>query len=88
MRTTAALGRHRHPYCTAPFDRDHDRAGSLHPGGQAEACLEPSNQVSSNRHRQQWTPADTEGRPARVKRDAALAVDTATWLRDERSLDL
>ena len=37
-------------------------AGSLHPGRQADACLEPSNQVSNNRHRQRRTPADADGR--------------------------
>ena len=38
------------------------RADVLHPGGQAEASPEPSNQVSNDRQCQQWTPADADGR--------------------------
>jgi hypothetical protein len=48
----------------SPFtvDREQERAVSLHPGGQAEATAEPSNQVSNDARRQQRTPADTGGR--------------------------
>jgi len=34
MRTTATLGRHRHTFRAAPFDRHQDRADSLNPEGQ------------------------------------------------------
>jgi hypothetical protein len=34
MRTVATLGRHRHTYRAVTFDRDQDRAGSLHPEGE------------------------------------------------------
>ena len=62
MRATAVLGDHPHTRWTAPVDRDKARASSLHPGGQAEVCAELSNQVSNDRQRQQWTPADADGR--------------------------
>ena len=47
----------------------------------------PSDQVSDNRHRQQWTPADTYGRdgPPQAARAATLAARAATWLRDEQA---
>lgn len=56
------LGRHRHTRQAALFDPGQGHAGSLHPGGQAEVCPEPSNQVSNDRQGQQWTPADADGR--------------------------
>lgn len=36
----------------------------------------PSDELSDNRHRQRWTPADTHGRSA---------AGHATWLRDEEA---
>jgi hypothetical protein len=58
-------------------------ADSLHPGGQAEACPEPRNQVSNNRHRHRRTPVDADGRsfPGQAYRSAGSPY--ATWLRDE-----
>jgi hypothetical protein len=41
--------------------------------------------VSNNRHHQQWTPADADGRSSQVRHAVALAVRTATWLRDEEA---
>jgi len=43
---------------------------------------EPSSQVRSNRQYQQRTLTDDR---SQVRHDAALAVDTATWLRDEEA---
>jgi hypothetical protein len=43
---------------------------------------EPSNQLSNNRHVHQRTLTDS--RP-QIRRTAALAVRTATWLRDEEA---
>ena len=45
MRATAVLSRQPHTRYAPPSDRERRRAGSLHPGGQAKARPEPSNQV-------------------------------------------
>jgi hypothetical protein len=57
------------------------RADSLHPGGQAEACPEPSN----NRDRQQRTQQTLTDGLSQVKHAAALLIRIATRLRDEEA---
>jgi hypothetical protein len=64
-RTTAVLDSRPHTQKPAPSDSEQELAYSLHPDGQAEACPEPSNQVSNNRHRQRRTPTDADGRSFR-----------------------
>ncbi len=68
-----------------PLDHEQSCADSLHLGGQAETCPEPSNHVSNTRHRQRRPPTDDA---CQVSHAAALEGRAASWLRDEEAARL
>jgi hypothetical protein len=45
-----------------------------------------SNQMSNNRHRQRWTPADTHGRSVPSQACCEAGSPVITWLRDKEAV--